>query len=176
MACPSRRTLGRAGPHGLATRAWWPHVLGCGLSAAGSPWGSPPPPPPGISRAPFARTELPCSLMPQLQAPASSPPLPSASEKLVSGPEEGPHTTTWFGVVMGCDPGRGLSLALAGYGAPGAGAWERQWGGWAGVPGEQSEGILRSVGRGKEQGAIPEGQGALCRRPSSGVWLQQPRP
>lgn len=65
------------------------------------------PPTPGISGAPSARTGLPCSLMPQLPAPASSPPPPSAPEKLVSGPEEGPHTTAWFGVVMGCGPGRG---------------------------------------------------------------------
>lgn len=113
VACPSRRTLRRAGLHGLATQTWWTRVLGCGFCAAGSPWGGPPL---GTSRAPPAQTELPCSLMPQLQAPASRtqrPPHPTPAEKPISGPGEGPHATTWFGIVMGCHPGTGL--ALAGY-------------------------------------------------------------
>lgn len=74
VACPSRRTLRRASLYGLATQTWWTRVPGCGFCAAGSPWGGPPL---GTSRAPPAQTELPCSLVPQLQAPAShTPPQP----------------------------------------------------------------------------------------------------
>lgn len=59
---------------------------------------------PCISGAFPAWTELPCSLMPQLQAPGGSPP-PPAPEKLVPGPGEGPLASACFMVGMGCAPG-----------------------------------------------------------------------
>lgn len=58
--------------------------------------------------------------------------------------------TTWFRTVIGCHPGTrawpwpAMSLQVA--------AWERPWGGWAGVPGEQSKGNLELWGVGRSKG------------------------
>lgn len=94
------------------------------------------------------------------------PPLP-CREASLRGLGEGPHAT-WF---QDCDrlspwdgPGPGQLWA-------GGGLGERPWGGWAGVPGEQSKGNLSSGG-GQEQGAIleaPETFASTC----SGLWLEQ---
>lgn len=164
MACPSRRTLRRAGLHGLATQTWWTRVLGSGFCAAGSPWGGPPM---GTSGAPPAQTELPCSLMPQLQAPAShtqSPPPPPCREANLRARRGTPCNH----LVWDCD-------GLSPWDGPGPGwlcaqvvAWERPLGGWAGVPGEQSKGNLSSGGGAGVRGHSRSPR-ALCRSTRSGL-------
>lgn len=53
-------------------------------------------------------------------------------------------------------------------------AWERPWGGWAGVPGKQSKGNLSSGGGAGARGHSRSPR-ALCSGTHSGLWLGQPR-
>ena len=53
-------------------------------------------------------------------------------------------------------------------------AWERPWGGWAGVPGKQSKGNLSSGGGAGARGHSRSPR-ALCSSTHSGLWLGQPR-
>nr|XP_044636020.1 uncharacterized protein LOC106837590 [Equus asinus] len=105
---------------------------------SGQSWGGPPP---GVSGAPAAQTEPPCSLMPQLQAPAG----PSTCCRGAS-PRAG-RGTPCDGSVRGCCPGRAPQQGPGcwGLGEAGEGRQESQvsraqgtcslWGGVGGARG-----------------------------------------
>lgn len=127
-------------------------------------------PSPGHFRGSSAGTELPCSPMPQLQASLGSP---TRSRETSLSPGRGTPCDCWFGVGWAVALGGVLSLALVVHGPWGL---EKQWGGQAGVPGERSEGDLKSVGRGVGAGGHSRPRRALRCKSCSGVWLQQWRP
>lgn len=89
-------------------------------------------------------TELPCSQMPQLQASAGSP---TCSRETNLSTRRG---TPCDRLVWGCDglwPWEGYSAWPWWSMVPGCWGLEKQWGGQAGIPGEQREGNPKSVGR-----------------------------